>query len=179
MKRKLTLAFVLLLFSIFAFSGLVGCSYADDVNVLVIYNWGDYIDEDLEEDFEAYYQEVTGKSLDVVYSTFETNEIMLTAIEKGEEKIDLICPSEYAIQKLMEGGHLKKLDYSKISTYANIEQDIYSKVAEVFTDINVPGVGENESMVDYFVPYMWGTLGILYNADVVTEEDLEEGYGLL
>ena len=179
MKRKLTLAFILLLLSVFAFSGLAGCSYADEGNTLVIYNWGDYIDEDLEEDFEAYYQEVTGKPLDVVYSTFETNEIMLTAIEKGEEKIDLICPSEYAIQKLMEGGHLKKLDYSKISTYGNIEQDIYAKVAEVFTGIDVPGVGERESMVDYFVPYMWGTLGILYNADVVTEEDLAEGYGLL
>ncbi len=179
MKRKISLALVLLLLCSFALGGLAGCSYADESNTLVIYNWGDYIDEDLEEEFEAYYFEVTGKPLDIVYSTFETNEIMLTAIEKGEEKIDLICPSEYAIQKLMEGGHLKKLDYSRISTYSNIDQDIYNKVSEVFTGINVPEVGENESMVDYFVPYMWGTLGILYNTDVITEEDLNEGYGLL
>ena len=179
MKRKISLALVLLLLCSFALGGLAGCSYADESNTLVIYNWGDYIDEDLEEEFEAYYFEVTGKPLDIVYSTFETNEIMLTAIEKGEEKIDLICPSEYAIQKLMEGGHLKKLDYSRISTYSNIDQDIYNKVSEVFTGINVPDVGENESMVDYFVPYMWGTLGILYNTDVITEEDLNEGYGLL
>lgn len=179
MKRKISLALVLLLLCSFALGGLAGCSYADESNTLVIYNWGDYIDEDLEEEFEAYYFEVTGKPLDIVYSTFETNEIMLTAIEKGEEKIDLICPSEYAIQKLMEGGHLKKLDYSRISTYSNIDQDIYNKVSEVFTGIKVPDVGENESMVDYFVPYMWGTLGILYNTDVITEEDLNEGYGLL
>lgn len=179
MKRKTSLVLVLLLLCSFALGGLIGCSYADESNTLVIYNWGDYIDEDLEAEFEAYYLEKTGKPLDIVYSTFETNEIMLTAIEKGEEKIDLICPSEYAIQKLMEGGHLKKLDYSKISTYSNIDQDIYAKVSEVFTGITVPNVGNNESMVDYFVPYMWGTLGILYNSDVVTEDDIKEGYGLL
>ena len=180
MKRILSLSLVLLLLSAVLFSGIAGCSFAEEPDeTLVIYNWGDYIDEDIEEEFEEYYESVTGKKLDIVYSTFETNEIMLTTVEKGEEVIDLVCPSEYAIQKLMEGGYLQKLDYSKISTYQNVESDIYDKVNEVFTHINVPGVGEDERMADYFVPYMWGTLGILYNADVVTEADLAEGYGLL
>ena len=169
MKRILSLSLVLLLLTAVLFSGIAGCSFAEEPDeTLVIYNWGDYIDEDIEEEFEEYYESVTGKKLDIVYSTFETNEIMLTTVEKGEEVIDLVCPSEYAIQKLMEGGYLQKLDYSKISTYQNVESDIYDKVNEVFTHINVPGVGEDESMADYFVPYMWGTLGILYNADVVT-----------
>ena len=180
MKRIFSLSLVLLLLSAVLFSGIAGCSFAEEPDeTLVIYNWGDYIDEDIEEEFEEYYESVTGKKLDIVYSTFETNEIMLTTVEKGEEVIDLVCPSEYAIQKLMEGGYLQKLDYSKISTYQNVESDIYDKVNEVFTHINVPGVGEDERMADYFVPYMWGTLGILYNADVVTEADLAEGYGLL
>lgn len=180
MKRILSLSLVLLLLIAVLFSGIAGCSFAEEPDeTLVIYNWGDYIDEDIEEEFEEYYESVTGKKLDIVYSTFETNEIMLTTVEKGEEVIDLVCPSEYAIQKLMEGGYLQKLDYSKISTYQNVESDIYDKVNEVFTHINVPGVGEDERMADYFVPYMWGTLGILYNADVVTEADLAEGYGLL
>ena len=180
MKRILSLSLVLLLLSAVLFSGIAGCSFAEEPDeTLVIYNWGDYIDEDIEEEFEEYYESVTGKKLDIVYSTFETNEIMLTTVEKGEEVIDLVCPSEYAIQKLMEGGYLQKLDYSKISTYQNVESDIYDKVNEVFTHIKVPGVGEDERMADYFVPYMWGTLGILYNADVVTEADLAEGYGLL
>ena len=180
MKRILSLSLVLLLLTAVLFSGIAGCSFAEEPDeTLVIYNWGDYIDEDIEEEFEEYYESVTGKKLDIVYSTFETNEIMLTTVEKGEEVIDLVCPSEYAIQKLMEGGYLQKLDYSKISTYQNVESDIYDKVNEVFTHINVPGVGEDERMADYFVPYMWGTLGILYNADVVTDADLAEGYGLL
>jgi len=180
MRKILSLCLVFLLVTGVVFSGIVGCSFAEEPDeTLVIYNWGDYIDEDIEEEFEEYYESVTGKKLDIVYSTFETNEIMLTTVEKGEEAIDLVCPSEYAIQKLMEGGHLQKIDASKIFTYANVEQDIYTKVGEVFTGINVPGESQPQSMVDYFVPYMWGTLGILYNADVVTEEDLSEGYGLL
>ena len=180
MKRILSLCLVTLLALGVVLSGIAGCSFAEEPEeTLIIYNWGDYIDEDIEEEFEAYYLEATGKRLDIVYSTFETNEIMLTTVEKGEEAIDLVCPSEYAIQKLMEGGHLQKIDSTKIATYNNVDSAIYDKVAEVFTGINVPGVGQNESMVDYFVPYMWGTLGILYNADVVTEADLAEGYGLL
>ena len=180
MKKILSISLVLLLAIGVIFSGIVGCSYAEEPEeTLVIYNWGDYIDEDLEEEFEEYYLEVTGKRLDVVYSTFETNEIMITTVEKGEEKIDLVCPSEYAIQKLMEGGYIQKLDFSKISTYENLNMGIYEKVSEVFTHISVPNVSNDESMADYFVPYMWGTLGILYNADVVTEEDLATGYGVL
>ena len=180
MKRILSLCLVTLLALGVMLSGIAGCSFAEEPEeTLIIYNWGDYIDEDIEEEFEAYYLEATGKRLDIVYSTFETNEIMLTTVEKGEEAIDLVCPSEYAIQKLMEGGYLQKIDSTKIATYNNVDSAIYDKVAEVFTGINVPGVGQNESMVDYFVPYMWGTLGILYNADVVTEADLAEGYGLL
>ncbi|MBO5776396.1 MAG: ABC transporter substrate-binding protein [Clostridia bacterium] len=180
MNKVLSILLVCILAGALVISGVIGCSFAEEPEeTLVVYNWGDYIDEDVEGDFEEYYFSVTGKRIDLVYSTFETNEIMLTTVEKGEEAIDLVCPSEYAIQKLMEGGYLQKLDYSKISTYSNIEAEIYHKVDLVFTDMVVEGEAEHQKMSDYFVPYMWGTLGILYNTDYVTEADLEKGYGLL
>ncbi len=180
MKKRISLVLVcFIVVSVLALS-LSSCSFAEEAErQLIVYNWGDYIDEEIEEEFEAYYEEVHGVTLDIVYSTFETNEIMLTTVEQGDAKIDLVCPSEYAIQKLMERGLIQKLDYSKISTYSNVNQTIYEKVDQVFTGIKVPDVGEAENMTDYFVPYMWGTLGILYNADVVTEADLATGYGIL
>lgn len=146
---------------------------AAESNTLVVYNWADYIDEDLIAEFEEEY------GITVTYSTFDTNETMLTTVEQGNEQIDLICPSEYAIQRLMQGGYLQKIDTSKLSTYSNVDQRIYDKVNSVFTGISVPGAGNSESMSDYFVPYMWGTLGILYNTDVVTEADIAKGYGIL
>ena len=161
---------------------LTGCTVTEESAAdeqLIVYNWGDYIDESIIDSFEVYYAEATGKTIEVVYSMFDTNEIMLTNLEKGEETIDLVCPSEYAIQRLMQKGLIKKLDKSKIANDVNVDDMIYTKVDEVFTAINVPGVGETEKMSDYFVPYMWGTLGILYNTDVVTEADLAKGYGLL
>lgn len=156
---------------------------------LIIYNWADYIDEGSDEegiktpgiieDFEAYYLKEYGIELEVRYSTFDTNEQMLTTVEQGGEKIDLICPSEYAIQRLMQGGYLQKLNKELLPNNANIDQDIYTKVDSVFKGISVPEVGDSESMSDYFVPYMWGTLGILYNTEYVKEADLAHGYGLL
>lgn len=144
-----------------------------DQKQLIVYNWADYIDEEIIKDFEKEY------GIKVIYSTFDTNETMLTKIEQVGEVVDLICPSEYAIQRLMQGGYLQKIDTSKLSTYGNVDQRIYDKVNSVFTGISVPEVGDSESMSDYFVPYMWGTLGILYNTDVVTEADIAEGYGIL
>lgn len=147
-------------------------------NELIVYNWGDYIDPLIEADFEAYYKEKTGNDIDLVYSTFDTNEIMLTTLERGDEAIDLICPSEYAIERLMKADKLQKLDLTRISNYRNIDSDITDKVAEVFPNIMIGE--ESANMNDFFVPYMWGTLGILYNKTKVTEEEAQNsGYGLL
>lgn len=149
---------------------------------LVIYNWVDYMDLTVLDDFSAYYEEVTGKSLKIVYSTFDTNEIMLTQILKGEAKVDLICPSEYAIQKLADNKALKPIDMSILKEYgvgsmvSNVNPEIYSSIEATFTDTYEGGV----KLKDYLVPYMWGTLGILYNASCVTEEELaESGWGIL
>ena len=104
---------------------------------------------------------------------------MITEVVKGDSQIDLVCPSEYAIQKLMQKGLLHKLDMSNES-YKNLSYvypEIRDKVDEIFSSIPVDG--KPSAMNDYFVPYMWGTLGILYNTKYVTENDLEQGWGLL
>ena len=73
---------------------------------------------------------------------------------------------------------LEKIDKTKVSTISNVNSAIYEAVREVFGTFTTDG-GETVDITDYFVPYMWGTLGILYNADVVTEADLAKGWGLL
>ena len=156
MKKAGSIALVLaMVCAMLAGVVLTGCAATEEAAAdeqLIVYNWGDYIDESIIDSFEVYYAEATGKTIEVVYSMFDTNEIMLTNLEKGEEAIDLVCPSEYAIQRLMQKGLIKKLDKSKIANDVNVDDMIYTKVDEVFTAINVPGVGETEKMSDYFVP---------------------------
>ena len=154
---------------------------------LVIYNWADYIyDTDLE-DFADYYFEQTGRTVDITYVTFDTNETMLTKIQQGDADVDVICPSEYAIQKLIEGGYCLPINYFTDASYQNsqyVDDRIVAKIDQVFDNLNCPEVG-TVKMSDYMVPYMWGTLGVLYNQDVfeangITQEQIEQaGWGVL
>jgi len=89
----------------------VGCNQTEETDNLVIYNWADYI-YDYEDDFKAYYRQMTGKNVEITYVTFDTNETMLTKITKGDSNVDVICPSEYAIQQLMEKDLLVPLNYA-------------------------------------------------------------------
>lgn len=163
-------------------------------DTLVIYNWEDYIDVALLDEFEAYYREVTGRNLSITYSTFDTNETMLTQVMRGETAVDVVCPSEYAIERLMRADLLadqKALveEYSAIypeafthlsnsETDGNINSTVLDKIGEIFGEMQV---GDKVvDMRDYMVPYMWGTLGLLYNTRVISEEELEEcGWGML
>ena len=79
--------------------------YSGD-NTIAVYNWGDYIDEDLITKFE----EETGYK--VVYSTFDSNEAMMTKINQGGTHFDVVVPSEYAIEKMMEDDLLQEIDKS-------------------------------------------------------------------
>lgn len=163
-------------------------------DTLVIYNWEDYIDVALLDEFAAYYREVTGRNLSITYSTFDTNETMLTQVMRGETAVDVVCPSEYAIERLMRADLLadqKALveEYSAIypeafthlsnsETDGNINSTVLDKIGEIFGEMQV---GDKVvDMRDYMVPYMWGTLGLLYNTRVISEEELEEcGWGML
>ena len=165
--------------------GGIGGGGAD---TLVIYNWEDYIDTGLLNEFEKYYREVTGRSLSITYSTFDTNETMLTQVMRGETAVDLVCPSEYAIERLMRAGLLANqtelveefsADYPEaFSNLANVNQTVLDKIGETFGSMDING--ESYDMRDYMVPYMWGTLGLLYNTKIISEEELEKyGWGML
>ncbi|MCM1534050.1 MAG: extracellular solute-binding protein [Corallococcus sp.] len=162
-----------LLFSV-AFT-LISCKKADsaETDELVVYNWADYI-YDYKDDFQKYYRELTGKNINITYVTFDTNETMLTRVMKGDSNVDVICPSEYAIQKLMESDMLLPMNYFDETEYTrdiestdyvhngdNVDVNVRNKIAEGFGEISING--ETVSMLDYMVPYMYGTLGILYN----------------
>lgn len=174
MKKFGCVAMILMLL-VCSISTFTGCNRADVT--LVVYNWADYMDLSLEEEFEQYYADTYGQTLNIVYSTFDTNETMMTKLLNGDANVDLICPSEYAIEKLMKADLLAKLDLNNIPNITNLNPAINSKVEQTFGSIDVKG--SSESMIDYYAPYMMGTLGILYNTEYVTEADLATGWGLL
>lgn len=124
-------------------------------NELYVYNWGEYIDESVIEEFE----EETG--IDVIYDLFETNEEMYPVVEAGGVNYDVVCPSDYMIQKMAENDMLAELDYSNIPNLENIDPQYMAK-AESFDPGN-----------RYAVPYTWGTVGILYNTKRVEELGLQ------
>ncbi|WP_040951986.1 ABC transporter substrate-binding protein [Gorillibacterium massiliense] len=116
-------------------------------NTLTVYNWGDYIDPELLSQFEK----ETG--IKVIYQTFDSNEAMMTKIGQGGTTFDVAVPSEYAISKMKEEDLLLPLDHSKLPNLKNID----SRFMNLSFDPNNV----------YSVPYFWGTVGIIFNPDLV------------
>lgn len=131
---------------------LSGCAGKKaDAGEVVVYNWGEYIDPDTIELFEK----ETG--IHVIYDEFETNETMYPKVEAGATVYDVICPSDYMINKMIKNGLLQEIDRSHIPNAANIGQQYYDNASEFD-----PG---NK----YAIPYCWGTVGILYNKTMVDD----------
>ena len=118
---------------------------------LYVYNWGEYIDEDVISQFE----EETG--ITVVYDLFETNEEMYPVIEAGAVNYDVVCPSDYMIQKMRENDLLAELNFDNIPNIDQIDP-AYMEMSQAFDPEN-----------KYSVPYCWGTVGILYNTKLLDE----------
>ncbi len=155
-----------ILFSIVAALMLVACS-EDRSSVIKVYNWSNYIDESVIPEFEQWYEEQTGEPIKVIYQTFDINETMLAKIEKGHEDFDVVCPSDYIIERMLNGGMLLPLDFASLPEEINyIKNNRSPYVQEVFSKIN-PDIDAN----DYSVAFMWGTTGILYNTKYVTDEE--------
>ena len=89
-----------ILFALALVMALAGCS-EDRSHILKVYNWADYIDEDLIDEFEVWYEEQTGEPVEIIYQTFDINETMLSKIELGHEDYDVVCPSEYIIERML------------------------------------------------------------------------------
>ena len=135
--------------------------------ILKVYNWSDYIDESVLPEFEAWYKAQTGEDIKVVYQTFDVNETMLSKIEKGHEDYDVVCPSDYIIERMLNEGLLLPLDFASIPDEINyIDANTAPYIRQVFREIN-PNIDANL----YSVAYMWGTSGIIYNAEKVTPEE--------
>ena len=146
----------------------IGCSNVDErASVLKVYNWADYIDEDLLVEFEEWYKEQTGEEVTVIYQLFDINEIMLAKIERGKEDFDVVCPSEYIIERMLKNDLLLPIDQDFGST-PNYIQHISPYIRNVFASVD--GNGKNPN--DYAVGYMWGTTGFLYNKNYVTQEEV-------
>lgn len=137
-----------------AASGLsvAGCTPRGEV--LKIYNWGDYIEESLIGEFESWYEEKTGKRITVDYDTFDTNETMIMRIETQKADYDLVCPSDYMAERMINSGLAQKVDTSIFSNSPDIYYDGLADMIKPFDENN-----------EYFVPYVWGTFGIMYDVN--------------
>ena len=157
MKKILYLAAAILM--------LMGCS-EDRSHILKVYNWADYIDEDLINEFEVWYEEQTGEPVEIIYQTFDINETMLSKIELGHEDYDVVCPSDYIIERMLKNDLLLPLerDFGQTPDYLD---NVAPFIKEMFNEIE--GHGKNAN--DYSVAYMWGTVGLIYNPAYVNEEE--------
>ena len=151
-----------------ALLALTGCGVDDSrKEILKVYNWADYIDEELLSEFEEWYFEQTGERVEVVYQLFDINEIMLAKIERGKEDFDVACPSEYIIERMLRNDLLLPINKDFGST-PNYLGNVSSYIHDVFSKID--GSGKNAN--DYAVGYMWGTTGFLYNPKYVEREEV-------
>ncbi|MBO5657648.1 MAG: ABC transporter substrate-binding protein [Agathobacter sp.] len=156
MKKKLILLMLVasMLTALLAGCGNNGNEGSDNGNTLTVLNYGKYIDEGVLKQFET----MTG--IDVKYEEYESPEEMYTKYKTGAIDYDVICTSEYIIQKLIEEDEVLEMDYASLSNYGNLDQDILD-MAKVYDPNNT-----------YTVPYFYGTLGICYDTTKVTEEEV-------
>ncbi len=166
--KKFLFAVVLMALPCFLVSNM---NAADREHTLKVYNWADYIDmENVLNTFPDWYYEQTGEKVEILYQTFDINESMLTEIEKGHEDYDVICPSEYIIERMLRQGLLLPInkDFGNTPDYttnvAPFAVEKFQEMAPAGSDINVS---------DYTVGYMWGTTGVLYNTKYVDAADLQ------
>ncbi len=141
---------------------LCGCG-GEDTLTLNVYNWGEYISDGSEgcfdtiAGFESWYEETYGQSVHVNYDTFASCEDMYNKLSAGAVSYDVIFPSDYMIARLREENMLLPLDFDNIPNYANISGDFKGLYYDP----------DNA----YTVPYAYGIVGIIYNANVVDEGD--------
>jgi len=174
MKKIVTL----FLLAVLVLMMLVSCSEQPEkkkaVNeVLYVFNWGEYISDGSEDsvdtnaEFEAYCREELGRNVTVNYSTFSSNEDLYAKISSGAANYDVIIPSDYMIQRMVEEELLAPLDLSLIPNYDDID--------DAFKGANVYYEDGIDDEVIYSVPYMYGVVGVIYNTTFVPEEEEDIG----
>lgn len=190
-NRKIYKFFLMALSGIMMAAVLMGCqSEEDDVIVLRVSNWEEYMDEgdwdeeeamdindevtiygenSLVEDYEEWFYETYGKKVRVEYSTFGTNEELYNQITLGDV-YDLVCPSEYMIMKMMTEDMV--VPFSDSFYDMENENNYYVRNVSPYINERLQNLSINGQSLDKYAScYMWGTLGIVYNPDYVSEEE--------
>lgn len=187
MKKKALLLCTLFTCAMFT---LTSCGKEDEAEIVLrVSNWEEYIDlgdwdeeelidledgteilgeQSMVEDFEDWYFETYGKKVKVEYSTFGTNEELYNQLTIGDT-YDLVCPSEYMIMKMMREGMLEP--FSEEFYDDEVETNYYAKglspyIRKTYDSLSIGG----EALSKYAAGYMWGTLGLVYNPDEISEE---------
>lgn len=139
---------------------LFSCNKQDpNVIYLKVLNSEDYIADGIIEEFEKSCGEIEGEKVKVIYETFDTMENMFNTLKTGKTKYDLVCASDYMVQKLVNLDLLEPIEQEKISVYtSNVSPFIDERLESIKW-----GEDNQYNLKQYSVCYMWGTLGILYN----------------
>lgn len=161
---------LLLLLTVAALMTPIFCSCVQsDVTVLNVYNWGEYISDGSEDSydtnaaFEEWYLAEYGKEVKVNYTTYASNEDMFAKLKSGAVKYDIVIPSDYMIELMIEEDMLEEIDFSNIPNYQYIDENYRN----LFYD------PDNK----YSVPYTYGMVGIIYNTTMV--EGTPDSWGLM
>ena len=170
---------------------LGGCDSNEEVRVLRVLNCEDYIyeyeegdeenategknwyKEDVMDQFVDYWAEThDGEEIDYVYDTFDTNETMFNELKTGKTSYDVIVPSDYMIQKLISQDMLHKIsDENKTDLWSNISgylKNEFDSIKAIYENEDKT-IHEEHTLSEYSVPYMWGTVGLMYNPKYYTE----------
>ena len=173
MKKRLTVLAILLILTLSTVLPIVmsGCTSREEI--LKVYNWSEYIGEDVIKEFEQYYREVTGKKITVKYDLFDENELMYSQIKTTKADYDVICPSDYMVEKMIKENLLLKLEknldnlgYGEIVNYRdNISPLLMSGNTKdgYYFDFDYDKKSGEYNV--YSRAYTMGTLGILYAND--------------
>ena len=171
MKKRFCTLIAVLLVALLLLPNAATVLAAENEIVLRVHNWQDYIDEeycldDVATNFECWYKQKTGKTVRVEYTTFGTNEVLYNDMKIGKGDYDLVCPSDYMIEKMMNEDLIQPIDFSNVPNYTAYASPIFHDAFQ--------GIGTADKNVSqYAVGYMWGTLGFVYNPEKVDEEDVQ------
>jgi|AGTN01.2.fsa_nt_gi Spermidine/putrescine-binding periplasmic protein len=152
MKKRMLAVMAALLALIVVMGGCGAPNGSSGKITLNILNWGDYISDDLIDEFEAKY------GIDINYIPASSNEEMYVSITTEGSYYDIIFPSDYLVERLVSEGYLREIDYDKLPGAQYLDDKFMNRGGVDYDSGNV-----------YSVPYTWGTLGILYNTKYVTE----------
>ena len=142
---------------------LTGCGGKGETLTLNVYNWGEYISDGSEDsfdtvrEFEKWYEARYGQKLRVNYDTYASNEDMYNKISSGAVSYDVIIPSDYMIARMIDEDMLAPLNFDNIPNYE-------------FIDESFRGLYYDPDCL-YSVPYTYGVVGVIYDANVVDEAD--------